>query len=297
MTYLHKKAAPGRENDDPIIMLHPVGVGLSSWFWTRAMESFDNNPPIYAPDLIGCGLDHGADAWDPEKVGLFFPLSWVEGVETLLQEVIQSSASSKSWIDNAVGADKKKGGCLVVVQGGLAPVGIMLAARNPDSVKALMLTSPPTYQDVTTAVPQAELQRNYELLRSPILGNLAFSILENRSIIRFFSDLFLFSEKCDDKWLDETATESKFQQARTPVQAFNAGLLQHRSFETELQESFRPLMVVSGAGDKRAIDREGYQSTAMTQNKQCTLKTIAGTNVLPWENPSGIVELIQEMGF
>lgn len=72
MTYLYKKAAPGRENDDPIIMVHPVGVGLSSWFWIRVMESFQNNPPLYAPDLIGCGLDHGADSWDPEKVKVQF---------------------------------------------------------------------------------------------------------------------------------------------------------------------------------------------------------------------------------
>ncbi|CAJ1931395.1 unnamed protein product [Cylindrotheca closterium] len=283
LTYLYKKAAPGREKDDPIIMVHPVGVGLSSWFWIRAMESFENNPPIYAPDLIGCGLEHGADPWDPEKGGLFFPLSWVEGIETLMQEV--------------VGGGTQKAGCLVVVQGGLAPVGIMLAARNPDTVKALMLTSPPTHQDVITAVPQAELQRNYELLRSPILGNLAFFVLENRAIIRFFSDLFLFSEKCDNRWLDETAKESKFKQARTPVQAFNAGLLQHRSFEAELQESVQPLMVVSGDGDKRTTDREGYQSSRRANQKPCTLKTIGGTNVLPWENPSGIVKLIQEMGF
>ena len=61
LTYLYKPPAPGRENDDPIVMIHPVGVGLSSWFWARVMESYKDNPPMYAPDLIGCGMDHGAD--------------------------------------------------------------------------------------------------------------------------------------------------------------------------------------------------------------------------------------------
>ena len=76
LTYLYKKASHGRENDDPIVMIHPVGVGLSSWFWTRVMESYENNPPMYAPDLIGCGLDHGADPWDPEKVtGIYY--TWI----------------------------------------------------------------------------------------------------------------------------------------------------------------------------------------------------------------------------
>lgn len=36
------------------------------------MESFESNPSMYAPDLIGCGLDHGADPWDPEKVSSCF---------------------------------------------------------------------------------------------------------------------------------------------------------------------------------------------------------------------------------
>jgi hypothetical protein len=53
LTYLYKEAAPGREKDRPIILIHPVGIGLSSWFWKRLMDSYEDNPPIYAPDLIG----------------------------------------------------------------------------------------------------------------------------------------------------------------------------------------------------------------------------------------------------
>lgn len=68
LTYLYKEAAPGRENDKPIVLVHPVGVGISSCFWTELMAAYKDNPPIYAPDLIGCGLKHGGDEWEPEKV-------------------------------------------------------------------------------------------------------------------------------------------------------------------------------------------------------------------------------------
>lgn len=156
-----------------------------------------------------------------------------------------------------------------------------------------MLTSPPTYNDVSTAVPQDELERNYNFLRSPIFGSLAFSLLENKEIIRFFSNLFLFSEDCDEQWLDETQQESRFVEARTPVQIFNAGFLQHRSFDEELKDCTQPKMIVSGDGDKRVVDRELYA----TEIRNCTLKTIAGTNVLPWENPQGTIELIKEMDY
>ena len=86
------------------------------------METYEDNPPIYAPDLIGCGIDHGADAWDPQTCGLFFPLSWVEGVETLMQAiVIPRWRDNQSVLPNIFGGNQNNGngGCLVVAQGGL----------------------------------------------------------------------------------------------------------------------------------------------------------------------------------
>lgn len=297
LTYLYKEAAPGREKDRPIILIHPVGIGLSSWFWKRLMDSYEDNPPIYAPDLIGCGIDHGADAWDPDTIGLFFPLSWVEGIETLINEIVIPNwrESQTLQLPSMFGINRQgneSNGCLVIAQGGLAPVGIMLAKRNPLTISNLMLTSPPTYTDVTTAVPTAELQRNYEFLRSPILGSIAFNLLESRALIKFFSNSFLFQEECDDDWLDETDKESVLA-ARTPVQAFNAGLLQHRSFEEDLKESPQPKLIVSGEGDKRAVDRQPYKEQLDT----CSLTTIPGLNVLPWESPKEVVDLIKELGY
>lgn len=298
LTYLHKRAAPGREKDRPIILIHPVGIGLSSWFWTRLMESYTDNPPIYAPDLIGCGLDHGASPWRPSENGLFFPLSWVEGVETLMNTIVMPQYwEEENNQSSPLPFGRGDGGCLVIAQGGLAPVGIMLAKRNPTQVEKLMLTSPPTYKEITTAIPETELQRNYNFLCSPILGKLAFALLESRTIIRFFSNLFLFQEDdCGEEWLDEAQRESLWEDARTPVQAFNAGLLQHRSFEDELKELSNSqknssLLVVSGEGDKRVLDRQLYQSEL---DNMCTLTTIDGLNVLPWENPAGVVDLIKK---
>ena len=168
----------------------------------------------------------------------------------------------------------------------------MLAKRNPLTVGDLMLTSPPSYTDMTTAVPQKELETNFNFLRSPIFGNIAFSILESKEIIRFFSDLFLFMDKCDDRWLDETEQEC-CREARAPICAFNAGLLQHRSFEDELREMTQNTLIVSGKGDKRVEDREKY-SSAMAK---CSLKSIEGLNVMPWENPGEVVRLIKELGY
>ena len=82
-------------------------------------------------------------------------------------------------------------GCVVVVQGGLASVGVLLSARNPTSVVSrLILTSPPIYDDMVNPAPQDELQKNYNFLTSKIFGGFAFTLLETRPLIKFFPMLF-----------------------------------------------------------------------------------------------------------
>jgi hypothetical protein len=166
----------------------------------------------------------------------------------------------------------------------------MIAQRNPTTVSSLMLTSPPTYQEMVTVISQKELERNYNFLKSPILGKAAFSVLESRQVIKFFSNIFLFDDQCDDDWLDETDKETS-KEARPPIQAFNAGLLQHRSFEGELKALSQQTLIVEGNCDKRSKNRLQYA----IEMRKCTLRTIDGLNVLPWENPKQVIELMKEL--
>jgi len=289
LSYLYKPPSPGNEMKAPIVLIHPVGIGLSSWFWEKLMEEYGSqeaggNPAIYAVDLIGCGLENGSDKWDPEEEGLFFPLSWVQGVETLIQSVVLPECR-KGKKDQS-----NSSGCVVVVQGGIANVGVMLASRNPGSVVSrLIMTSPPIFKDMINPVPQDELERNYNFLRSKIWGGLAFALLETRPIIRIFSNLILFKEECDESWLDKTINGA-YVEARTPIQAFNAGLLNHRSFEEELSTLEQPVLVLSGSSDKRNEDRNMYA----TKMKNCTMRVLDGLNVLPYENARDTVEAIEK---
>lgn len=263
LTYRHKPAARGFEGEAPFLFVHPVGIGLSSWFWNKC---FDNwvGPAVYAPNLIGCGISDGGDPWNPDERGLAFPLSWAKGCEALI-----AALRAPRWN--------------VVTQGGLAPVGVLLAHRNPDAVEKLVLASPPTWSDMTVPPPQQELRRNYDFLRSKIWGNLAFAVLETRPAVEFFSNLFLFSEPCDQAWLDNTAREMS-ERARPPVIAFNAGLCLHRSLGQELTQIKQPTLVLTGVGDKR--ERQEYAE----KMRICRIQKLPGTNVLPWESPTNFAE-------
>ena len=139
---------------------------------------------------------------------------------------------------------------------------------------------------MTTAVPESELARNFEFLKSPFWGKLAFSVLESRKAIEFFSNQFLFSKPCDSDWLDN-AEKGIGENVRPPVMAFNAGFCQHRSFEEELRSLEQRTLILEGNDDKRP--REGY----IKSMKDCKSIRIPGLNVLPWENAGEFASTLQ----
>ncbi len=86
---------------------YQVGIGLSSWFWDKFLDEW-NGGEVFVPDLLGCG---DSEPWRPGDEGIFVPLDWVRALEELWTKEIRRQ-------------------CLVVVQGGLGPVGVQMAARQ-----------------------------------------------------------------------------------------------------------------------------------------------------------------------
>lgn len=266
---LQYKLQPSSEKRNdclPLILIHPVGIGLSSWFWEPFMEAWTYSD-VFCPDLIGCG--QLGDEWNPGVKGMAFPLEWARQCETLIEDFLNSQP------------------CVVMVQGGLAPVGILLGQRNASTVKKLILCSPPTWSDLTTPLSQSLLKRNYDFLRSEY-GAAAFSLLERRWAIKFFSDLFLFADKADSIWIDRAINDCSIAN-RSAVAVFNAGLLQHRSYEEDLKELLQPTLILAGETDKRQFDRNPFKRNML----DCSLGTLPGCNVLPWESVDSLIYTIQ----
>ena len=287
LSFRFQPASIGYELERPIVLVHPVGIGMNSWFWERFLENW-SGPAVYAPDLIGCGVANGGDMWDPYTRGLSFPLGWVQGVESLLQQKVLTRPAGTFGSLPSLGIPSERG-CVIVAQGGLAPVGVMLAARNPTTVSHLVLTSPPTWSDMTTAVPSKELSRNFNILSSPIIGQLAFRILESPWAVAFFSNAFLFQGKCDERWL-VLACQNTTAADRPPVIAFNAGFCNHRSFDKELTELTQPTLILCGKADKPRTKKRTEYVTLMSR---CVIEELNGKNILPWESPVEVVEAIK----
>ncbi|KAL3913664.1 MAG: hypothetical protein SGARI_000543 [Bacillariaceae sp.] len=262
---------------------------MTSAFWEKTMNSMhEDSPAMLAPNLIGCGVTEGSDAWNPDEKGLFIPLDWVKGCEALMEQYNNMDDNDESDDDSS--SSNNNNSWTVVAQGGLAPIGVLLAERNPNTVRQLVLASPPTWKEMTTAVPEQELARNYNFLRNPLWGNVAFSLLESEWAIRYFSNLFLFSEPCDDLWIETAKQECSSVEARPPVQCFNAGMCLNKSLEAELSSLQQPTWIVEGQDDKR--ERMEY----MQWMKNCRIqKVLPGTNVIPWEFPDEFAQVLAEI--
>ena len=291
--YRHKTGC-----EPAIVLLHPVGIGLSSWFWTRVMAELPNE--VYAPDFIGCGR---SDAWDPAERGLFLPLDYSRQVEELWRQKIGKP-------------------CCVVAQGGLAPVGVYLASRSSDrwdgarAVAGLALSAPPPFADLAEGLDSAEVARNLEFLQSS-LGRQLVKLLRSSFFVRFFSNLFLFADSCDEAWIGNCQCINQIFAARRPLRppdslihlrtgnclidderpksiepvlTFNAGVVGARGLFDELKTQVpQPVLVIEGSADKRSEKRSGYAETVPDLERVA----IEGScNVPPWERPGLVADAI-----
>ena len=252
-----------------VICLHPIGVGISSWFFDKLLSSSAlPTAHIYAPDLLGTG---STPPFDPTKAGMSFPLDWALQIESFWRTVSSTS----------------DGPCALLSQGGIAPLALSLAHRgNLSRLEKLVLLSPQKYCEVAApAVSEKEFGKNYGVLTQPVLKPFFRWFLSQSWSVKLFSGLFLFSGKVDPDFVRNCVDEAAAlgPAGFEPVAAFNAGALNTRSYEEELRSISVETIVVSGKDDTkdRTAGREGYAGGM----KRCVVKVLEnGYNNIPWEN-------------
>ncbi|HEY9846460.1 MAG TPA: alpha/beta fold hydrolase, partial [Candidatus Caenarcaniphilales bacterium] len=184
---LHTPHHPDVEGNLPLLLIHPIGVGLSRRFWDRFCREWlqtGQGNPIYNPDLLGCGesdLPHLA----------YNPQDWAEQLQHFIQTVIQKPV-------------------LLVVQGALLPVAVELVhwqANQPNNtnnwVQGLVLAGPPAWALITQGTPVWRHRSTWNFFDSP-LGSIFYRYARRREFLRSFSvrQLFANEDGVDDEWLN-----------------------------------------------------------------------------------------------
>lgn len=260
-----------KENNNlALILIHPIGVGLSGIFWQRFIEFWLNNNhniSIYNPDLLGCGNS------DFPPVA-YYPEDWANQLAYFINNIVKKPV-------------------VLVIQGALFPVGIYLVEKmkNSDLIKGLILSGPPSWSIMTKTGKIWQQKLLWNILFDSLFGRLLYFYVRRRQFIQSFSirQLFAEVEAVDNQWLDNLEKEAKNSQTRYAVFAFLAGFWR-QDYTDLIRNIQKPTLVLVGE-KASSISKEGLRETP-EQRIELYLKNlpnaigkkIPGRNVLPYES-------------
>ncbi|NDJ22181.1 alpha/beta fold hydrolase [Nostoc sp. B(2019)] len=259
----------------PLLLIHPIGVGLSRQFWRRFCHEWHNTGhrnPIYNPDLLGCGeseMPHVA----------YTPGNWAEQLQYFLQKVVQKPV-------------------IVVVQGALLPVAIELVQKEPNLIAGLILAGPPAWAVITKQSPEWQQKLLWNLLDSPF-GNAFYRYARTPKFLTSFStrQLFASDDAVDAEWLNTLVAGAENPESRHAVFSFLAGFWR-QNYSSAIASIGQPTLVVVGE-TASSISQEGKKETpderladylaCLPQGRGIKMN---GRNVLPYESTAKFVAAI-----
>jgi pimeloyl-ACP methyl ester carboxylesterase len=259
----------------PLVLIHPIGVGLSRLFWQRFCREWyqqGNSNPIYNPDLLGCGQS------DKPRIA-YTPNDWAQQLLQLLQVVVQKPV-------------------IIVVQGALFTVAIELVKAEPSLIAGLVLATPPAWSLLKKETPKWQKKVIWNLLDSP-LGNVFYRYARTRKFLRDFSTKQLFDSvnQVDCEWLNTLRAGAEDMASRYAVFSFLAGFWL-KDYSNAIVSIYQPTLVVIGENIS-SIAREGKKLTTdewlaeyLTALPQARGEKIPGRNVLPYESTAEFVSAI-----
>ena len=259
-----------------LLLIHPIGVGLSSRFWDRFVQRWHRESPdteLLAPDLIGCGNA-------PCSTAPLSPYDWAQPLLTLLKE-------------------RNAGPVVLVTQGSSLPIALALIQQAPEWVYGLAAISPPGWRVLQEPFPIKRSQRLWRWLFQGPIGNLFYRYARRRSFLLSFSkkNLFANADAVDEEWLETLRQGSRPMESRWAVYSFLAGFWR-RDWDPQLTQLSLPLLVVFGrsaTGIGRSRDWDDVDQRLATYKQKlpaAAIETIPGRNVLPYESTEACVECV-----
>jgi pimeloyl-ACP methyl ester carboxylesterase len=257
------------QGDLPLLLIHPLGVGLSRWFWHRFCREFRRQGfrnAIYNPDLLGCGdSDKPAVAYTPDD--------WAAQLEYFIRTIIQRPVG-------------------LVIQGAGFPIGLKLVERTqPEGwVRSLVLGGPPGWSLITTGTSHRSQKLLWNMLFSGPVGAAFFRYARREAFLKSFSRRQLFDNEqaIDREWLDHLEQDAANAAGRYAVFSFLAGFWRE-DYSQAIETIQQPTLVLFGQ-EASGIDRISRADDAQKRLQDylqhipnSSGKLISGRNVLPYE--------------
>ncbi len=265
-----------------VVLIHPVGVGLSKAFWQPFVAAWLKQSPdsvVYNPDLLGCG------AGDMPAVA-YSALDWANQLKCFIENIVKQPVT-------------------LIVQGASFSIAIELTKiiSKPQIINGLVLAAPPAWSTMTKAPNPLVQKLLWNLLfNSPLgLGQLFYLYARRRKFLADFSrrQLFAGASSVSDRWLDTLVTGATDLKSRYAVFAFLAGFWRD-DYALDIAAIAQPVLVVFGKKSS-SISREGFTETLQDRQElylehltQGQVTIIEGRNVLPVESTTQFVEKVYD---
>lgn len=150
----------------PIVFIHGVGAGISSFMWRKNFDPLGAKFRVYAFDLLGFGFS------DKPATASYSADLYVELISDFIREVAGGRAN-------------------VVASSLGASYAVRVAEEHPELVNAMILNAPVGYDTLNTR-PGMAGAAFYGLLQSPVLGTSFYNVMASERSIRDYALQTLF---------------------------------------------------------------------------------------------------------
>jgi pimeloyl-ACP methyl ester carboxylesterase len=221
----YKSAGEGRQGP-PVVFVHGVGAGASSFMWRRNFDELAQDFRVLAPDLLGFGFsDKPATA--PYSADLY-----VELITDFIREVAGEGAH---LVASSLGA----------------AYCVHVAYERPELVRSLVLVAPTGAGGQLRARPGVAGAAFYGLLQSPVLGTSFYNVIASERSIRDYArkELFYDRRRATPRLVAQYYATSHQPGAQHAIAAFLSGYL-----NTDTRAAFadlsQPVTLVWGKQDE-----------------------------------------------
>ena len=267
-------------SDYAIVLIHPIGVGLSGIFWNRflkAQAESDVKMPIYNPDLLGCGQsDLARFAYDPKD--------WATQLNHFIETIVKKPV-------------------ILISQGASFPIAIYMSTGELkcELIKGLILSGPPAWNIMINGGNIRISEIIWNVFFDSLIGSLFYKYARRREFIKSFSikQLFANPEDVDDEWLDMLTEAALEPESRHAVFSFLAGFWR-KNYTRLLKQLDQKTLLVMGE-TASSVSKDGFKEKPEKRmelyeknipNLQGTI--IKGRNVLPYESTSEFLAKVTE---
>jgi pimeloyl-ACP methyl ester carboxylesterase len=209
----------------PLVLIHGIGAGASSFMWRKNFDALSEDFHVYALDLLGFGFSD-KPATVPYSADLY--------TELIRDFALEVAGAPVDIVSNSLAA----------------AFCIRVADEYPDAVRSLILVAP-TGADTLRARPGMTGAAFYGLLQSPVLGTSFYNVMSSERSIRDYArrQMFYDPTRVTNRLVTQLYAASHQEGAQHAVSAFLSGFM-----NTDTREAFarlrQPVTLVWGKQDQ-----------------------------------------------